>query len=386
MKKFFLLPLVFTAGLSQAQITLTQADFASVGDTIYMATDQTLAGINVGTAGATAQTWNFTSLGIEDFDSLLFVAPASAVGGADFPTSNIALVTGATSTFFVKSAGDVKVLGSGGAAQGFGFSAPFNPPYAILTFPTTLGTTINATSGFDVTEYIGIDTTVFGTNIQLDSLRFKREIESDVTFDAHGNIGLPVGAYDALRAYSEQTTNDSIYAYMGAPVNLGIVGINLDAGWNTIDQGTLNAIALLSPELFTGQVIGETVTKSYDWYANGVGYRLASIQVNNSNQPVKAEYLSDPSLVGLAIAEAEALPKAFVYPNPSSEYLQLAGVQAGTQGNIAVLDLNGKTVMNARYAGQNQISVSSLPTGTYFLRLTDNQGNLLVSDKFQVVK
>lgn len=386
MKKLSFLPLLLAAGFSQAQITLSQADFASVGDTVFMATDQSLTGINVGTAGASAQTWNFTSLGIEDFDSLLFVAPGSAVGGANFPSSNIALVTGVTSTFFVKSANDVKILGSGGAAQGFGFSAPFNPPYDILTFPTTLGTTINATSGFDVTEYIGIDTTVFGTNIQLDSLRFKRELQSDVTFDAHGTVGLPVGTYTALRAYNEQTTNDSIYAFMGAPVNLAIFGINLDAGWNTIDQATLDAISLLSPGLFTGQTIGITETRSYDWYAQGIGYRLASIQVNGSNQPVKAEYLSDPSLLGASVNESEALPTAFVFPNPTTEYLQLAGVDAGTEGNLNILDLNGKTVLNVRYNGQNQISVSNLASGTYFLNLTDTQGKLLFTDKFQVVK
>ena len=386
MKKLSFLPLLLAAGFSQAQITLTQADFASVGDTLYMATDQSLAGLNVGTAGSAAQVWNFTGLGIEDFDSLLFVAPATAVGGADFPTANVALVTGVTSTFFIKSASDVKVLGSGGAAQGFGFSAPFNPPYNILTFPATVGTTINATSGFDVTEFIGIDTTVFGQNIQLDSLRFKRELQSDITFDAHGNIGLPIDSYDALRAYNVQTVNDSIYAYMGAPVNLGIVGITLDAGWNTIDQNTLDAIGLLAPGMFTGQTIGVSVTKSYDWYANGVGYRLASVQVNDAGQPVKAEYLSDPSLVGMGVDESEALPKAYVYPNPTGEFLRFSGVDAGTEGTLRVLDLNGKTVMNARFVGQNQVSVSELPTGTYFFQLSDKQGRLLFSDKFQVVK
>lgn len=381
MKKLSFLPLLLVAGFSQAQITLSQADFASVGDTVFMATDQTLPGINVGTAGASAQTWNFTSLNIEDFDSLLFVAPGSAVGGADFPSANIAMVTGATSTFFIKSASNVKVLGSGGAAQGFGFSAPFNPPYNILTFPTTLGTTINETSGFDVTEFIGIDTTVFGMNVQLDSLRFKRDLESDITFDAHGTIGLPVGSFQALRAYSEQTVNDSIYAFMGAP----LPAFGLDAGWNTIDQSTLTAISALAPELFTGQTIGITVTRSYDWYAQGKDYRLASIQINDVDQPVKAEYISHPSLLA-SVNESEVLPTAFVYPNPTTEFLQLSGVAAGTQGNLTVLDMNGKTVMNARYNGQNQISVSGLGTGTYFFNLVDKQGKLLFSDKFQVVK
>ena len=385
MKKLFFLPLLLAAGYSQAQITLDQGDFASVGDTVFLATDLSITGTALGSASATAQTWNFASFGIEGFDTLLFVDPSTAVGGADFPSANIALVTGQTSTFFNKTVNNVKILGSGGAAAGFGFSAPFNPPYDILTFPTTTSTTISATSGFDVTEYLGIDTTVnLGGPIvvKLDSLRFKREIESDITFDAFGNVVLPVGTYNSLRAYNEQTTNDSIFAYLGAPINAFI--ITMQQGWNTIDQATLDLLNGFVPGLITGQTVGITETKSYDWYAKNIGYRLATVEVNQSGQATRAQYLSNPSL--LSIASEELLPSAFIYPNPTTEFIALNGVSAGTQGNITVLDLNGKAVMNTVYNGQNQISVAGLASGTYFFRFTDKQGKLVFSDKFQIVK
>ena len=391
MKKLFFLPLLLAAGFSNAQITLSQSDFASVGDTVFLATDATISGTNVGTAGASAQIWNFTHFNIESMDTLLFVAPGSAVGGADFPSANVALVTGQTSTFFNKTSTSVQILGNGGAAAGFGFSAPFAPPYNILTYPTSVGTSIHAVSGFDVTEYIGLDTTatvpfVGSIHVVLDSVRFKRELTSDITFDAHGNVGLPIGSYPALRSYNVQVNNDTIYALMGVPVNVPALGINLVAGWIVITPSIASAIALISPNLFLGQTTGITTTRSYDWYANSVGYRLASVELDTAagHAPKRVQYLSDPAL--MSVIGQELLPSAFVYPNPTAEFLGLSGVGADMQGNIAVLDLNGKTVMNARYVGQTQISVSELATGTYFFRLTDKQGRLVFSDKFQVVK
>lgn len=381
MKKLYFLPLLLTAGLSQAQspISLSQADFASAGTTLYQASDLSLPNIAVGSAGASAQIWNFTTLGVESMDSLQFVAPSAAVGNADYPTANIALVTGATSTFFLKSASSVKILGSGGAAAGFGFSAPYNPPYDILTFPATMGTTVSGNSGFDVTEYIGIDTTVaLVGNVKVDSIRFKREIESDMTFDAFGTIGLPMGSFAALRAFNTQTVNDSIYVHMGNPVPIA----SLVQGWNTLTQQQLDLINSFSPGLVTGQTIGVKVTRSYDWYANNQGYRLASIEVNQTNQPVKAQYLTDPTL---SINDKELLASAYVYPNPASDVLRLGGLEGVEKADLAIVDLNGKTVMNTRYIGQNEISLTGLAAGTYFLRMTDN-GKLLFAEKFQVVK
>lgn len=391
MKKLSFLPLLLAASLVQGQITLDQSDFASVGDTVFLATDETISGTNVGTASASAQTWNFSGFGIESFDTLLFVPPASATGGADFPTANVALITGATTTFFNKSATGVQILGNGGGFGGFGFSAPYAPPYNILNFPTTLGATINTTSGFDVTEYIGLDTTVNfpplvnNLHILLDSIRFKRESDIDITFDAHGNVTLPLDTYPALRAYNVQVNNDTIYAFMGAPVNIPFL-LTLNAGWNVITAQMAQSIALIAPGILVGQSTGITTARSYDWYAKDIGYRLVSVELDTAagHAPKRVQYLSDPEL--MSISDDEVLPAAYVYPNPANGFLMLKGIDAATQGNITVTDMFGRAVMNARYTGQNQISLEGLASGTYFLRFNDTKGKLLFADRFQVVK
>lgn len=393
MKKLFFLPVLLAAGYAQAQITLTQADFASVGDTVHLGSDITnLGSLNVGTASATAQTWNFTSLGMDGFNSLLFVDPASAVGAAAYPTANIALVTGQTATFFNKSASGVQILGNGGAAGGLGFSAPYNPPYNILNFPTTYGSTVNASFGFDETEYVGIDTLVnvppFVNNlhVKLDSIRFRRDAVVNINFDAHGTVTIPhLGSFQALRAYNVQTNTDSVLAFMGGPVSIPILGIDLTAGWNVITQELATNISLLAPNLFS-QATGIYTDRSYDWFANGIGYRMVSVSLDTTaGFPAKrVDYLSSPEYA--SITASELLPNAFVYPNPTAEVLSISGIDAHMQGNISVLDLSGRVVMNTVYNGQQQISVSGLASGTYFFRFINKQGKLVFADKFEVVK
>lgn len=394
MKKLFFLPFLMAAAYSQAQITLTQSDFAAVGDTVHLGNDITNVGsVNVGTASVNAQTWNFSSLSMDGFNSLLFVDPSNAVGNADYPSANIALLTGQTSTFFNKTASGVEILGNGGAAGGFGFSAPYNPPYTILPFPTTLGTSVNASFGFDVTEFIGIDTIInippFVSNlhVQLDSVRFRRDGVVDMDFDAHGTVTLPnLGDFQSLRCYNVQTNTDSVLAFLGGPVSIPFLSINLVAGWNVITQELADNISIIAPGVFGGQATGIHTDRSYDWYSNGVGYRMVSVSLDTTAgfPPKRVDYLSSPEFA--SVTSSELLPAAFVYPNPTAEILSLSGIDANTQGNIAIFDLGGRVVMNTLYTGQTQISVSDLASGTYFFRLTNKQGQLLFADKFEVVK
>lgn len=390
MKKLFFLPLFLAAGFTQAQITLSQSDFASAGDTVFMAIDATVSTANPGTAGASAQTWDFTSFSLENFDTLLFVSPAMAPGGGDFPTANVALLTGETATFFNKSASSVEVLGNGGGFGGFAFSAAYNPTFDLLTFPTQVGTTISAAYAFDVTEFVGVDTTVSvplvgNVVIQLDSIRFKRDATVDIEFDAHGTVQLDLGNYPALRSRNVQVNNDTVFAFMGAPVNLGIIGINLVAGWNVITNDIAASISLIAPGIFLGNTTGITTVKSYDWYANNVGYRLVSLELDETTEaPVRASYLSDP--IFLSVGTTELLPNAFVYPNPANSVINLNGVPQNTQGTLQLIDMTGKTVMSSSFNGENQFSVAGLAEGTYFLRLVNTEGKLVFTDKVQVIK
>lgn len=381
MKKLLFVPLAITAGFAQSQITLDASDFASVGDSMFVVSDIEISTINVGAASTSAQTWDFVSFNIDGHETYHFVSPANAPGGSSFSNANVALLSGTSSTFFNKGTDSVIVYGNGGSAQGFSLSATYVPAYNILKFPVNLGDTISASSSFDETEYFGIDTVALSMTIKLDSIRFTREFTIETEFDAFGTLKLPMGDFETLRSYNKQTNNDSIYLYLGAPISL----LSLTAGWNTLTPQTLNTINGLAPGLLTGQRIGVYEVITYDWYAKAEGFRIASLTMNDAGTaPSRVDYKSNPLF--LSTSSAELLPNAFVFPNPANDFVAISGVEAGITGTLRVVDYTGKTVISTRYNGQNQISVSELAAGNYYISLVNENNQLVFGDKFQVVK
>jgi hypothetical protein len=392
MKKLFILTCSFSALISQAQITLNQADFGSPGDVFYQAFDGTAGELNLGTASATAQNWNFTTLTIDQLDTLNFVIPANAPGGIDFPNASVALLTGPnTALFFNNTPNAVQVLGNGAGAGGFGFSAPFNPPFNLLTYPTTYGANSSQNYSFDITNYIGLDTTadvpIVGTLvIQLDSIRIKRDAQININFDAFGNLALPIGTFNSLRALNVQTNNDSTFAYLLQPVSIPLFNINLTAGWNIITNDIAAAISVVAPGIFVGNTTGVTVEKSYDWFTNNKDYLLCSVRVDSATAsiPQSARYLSDP--IFLSNPEMELIDGGYVYPNPTGQYLSFSGLPQGFTGMVVMTDMTGRVMQKASVSSNEPISIEELPSGLYAVSVISQDGKLVLQDKVQKIK
>ena len=392
MKKLFILTCSFSALISQAQITLNQSDFGSPGDVFYQATDETVVELNVGMASATAQNWNFSTLTIDQFDTLNFVTPANAPGGGDFPNASVALLTGPnTALFFNNTSGSVQVLGNGAGAGGFGFSAPFNPPFNLLTYPTTYGANSSQNYSFDITNYIGLDTTadvpIVGTLvIQLDSIRIKREGQVNINFDAFGNLTLPIGTFSSLRALNVQTNNDSTFAYLLQPVSIPLFNINLTAGWNVITNDIAAAISVVAPGIFVGNTTGVTVEKSYDWFTNNKDYLICSIRVDSATAmiPQSARYLSDP--IFLSNPEMELIDGGYVYPNPAGHLISFSGLPQGFTGVAVMTDMSGRVMQKTSILANAPISIEDLPSGLYAVSVMSQDGKVVLQDKVQKIK
>jgi hypothetical protein len=76
--------------------------------------------------------------------------------------------------------------------------------------------------------------------------------------------------------------------------------------------------------------------------------------------------------------EDNELTNLKIFPNPTSNFIQIEGVDA--LKNIEIYSLEGKKVMNAATINA-QVDVSSLQTGMYFLKVIDAQ-NRSVMKKF----
>ena len=70
-----------------------------------------------------------------------------------------------------------------------------------------------------------------------------------------------------------------------------------------------------------------------------------------------------------------------IYPNPTSGFLNIAGIENLSNYNISVYDMTGKQLKH--FTQENdQIDVSSFASGMYMIQLTDNQNKILAHSKF----
>ena len=245
---------------AKAQITVDSVDMPSIGDTIIMGVDTMPSISSVGGPGM--QTWDFTSLQIHNFDSTLYVDPASTTNGSGFPGSNLA-ISGPTVSYQTLSSSAIITDGYAGTdpfGQGLDVLVAFSPAQTLLELPATDGSSFTGTYGFDAS----ISTAPLGLPVDdVDSVRLVHNSNISSIIDAYGTTMLPGGDYNTVRQLYTEASVDSIYVYCSNPTGCPVLlPPNLPYGWS-----------FLSP-LFTDLLLGvpnpivDTIY-TYRWFTNG---------------------------------------------------------------------------------------------------------------------
>ena len=90
-KNLFAIALMFLGVNSFAQITVTDADLMSIGDIIYQGYDESpSSSISLGNAGPN-QTWDFSTLQSQEYDTTKFINPIGTPFAADHPSANLCI-------------------------------------------------------------------------------------------------------------------------------------------------------------------------------------------------------------------------------------------------------------------------------------------------------
>ena len=141
MKKTFLFSVLSIIFLnSNAQITITSADLATIGKVVFQAHD-TLPTITPGNAGA-SQTWNFDTLNNHKQDTMTFTNPTWGPFASMFPTSNIAVQSDGGFMYLNNSASGLEFLGQAKDSM----IVKYNPVRLFLKFPATYNNSFKDTS------------------------------------------------------------------------------------------------------------------------------------------------------------------------------------------------------------------------------------------------
>ncbi len=101
--------------------------------------------------------------------------------------------------------------------------------------------------------------------------------------------------------------------------------------------------------------------------ANNYEAKMYVDYVRVYQQGVAGEEYNGPALAPTAVQNVSIQNQYSIYPNPSTDYVNVQG--ENVPARIAIVGLDGKEIMNV--TNSNSINTSSLPSGNYLLKITD---------------
>lgn len=138
-----------------------------------------------------------------------------------------------------------------------------------------------------------------------------------------------------------------------------------------------------NPGLFSHFMLSEiggdgTATIDFTPAPDQLGFSEVTLTLTDENDNLKTVVFYINVIVDPTIDASEmALPSVKVYPNPAREYF-IVDVGLETYDHIAVIDLNGRTVISRDISSPvTSISTSGLRQGVYFVQVSSKQGKMV---------
>ena len=254
------------------------------------------------------------------------------------------------------------------------FNNPFNDPYkateAKASPDVNLAGFLELSNNYlfsknTATEWneVGIGTTISGAPLPTQYSNIKTKLK------------LPLNFNDSYSDDYEYLINVPTFGVIGQK---GILSYEVD-GWGIIKTGgglfevlRVKTEIIKSDSVFVNLLGFGTAIPSqetiYEWYAKNEGYPILTVKVQ-LGMVTSIEFKDDLTTnVNEQIASQE---KNLIYPNPVKNILHLELSHKDLQ--ITILDISGKVVMQPDQLSPEQLEMSQLPKGIYFIRYSNDQ-------------
>jgi len=367
MKKIVLFAALLCGFWAQAQTTVTNSIFPVGGDTLLRSSTTNIGAATITAASATAQSWDFSFLTTDVvlFDTVRYASLGTAYN--NFPTSEIIVpVLGFGQGYVDVTSTNMTMIGAGLELLGLSFVAPFTNTLTLQTAPFTSNSSINDTHALQFAAHIdsvpGLRMIIdqAGLPISPDSIRLNLTGSTSLEVDAFGTCTLYDSTYNVLRQKVRILNETKIEVYVPA---FG-TGFWLDV------TSTLGA-QLPFP-------LNDT-TNRYDFWKDGSKIPVALFIMDAGNTNITSIEFKGYNL-GSAVLNTTELKDITVFPNPANEMISLRAEGLGvTSFNLQIMDAMGRVLQKSQNLteGVQNIAVSNLPQGTFWVVLLAEDGRLL---------
>jgi Secretion system C-terminal sorting domain len=346
-----------------AQITLDSIDLPHAGLVVVVDSDGTTKPSPGIAQISSAQSWDFSGLLRQKSKTETFYT----VGATPYPTI-FAAADLADSTFggngynyFSTSSTNFAVEGAeeieSFSGYTFQIAINLNPTFQQSALPAT--TTTNNTAGGIARGSESFSVTVTISPFTFTQERFSTTIIYSDTVDAFGPMKMPNGnTYPVLRQKHYELDIDSALGY-DASINT----------WLDLENIITNK-------------------NQYDWYAKGVGFILAEMDMSVTwDTIVDVEWdTTAPAPVPLAVNEISNPGKINVYPNPANG--EISFIEFGNNSAdqyLSIYDITGREIDRVVIKnGFYMLNTNLYNNGVYIYDLADISGNLIERGKFVI--
>ena len=360
------------------QITVTNATFPMVGDTLSTAVDGAPVGVEI-TAPGGDQVWNFGSL--QGVMAEVEVQSSSDGMNADlFPNANLLFNIGADGaggeSYAFTDDDNYQIIGFVGPDPvnlGINVRIPFSPPIVERRSPMNFFDVNN--SNYSILVAFPTDSLPGEITNDLpivpDSIRLRVAANRVDVVDAWGTLTIPGGTYEVLREKRIEVRETLVEAK---------VGIGPFATW--VDVTEFLGAGFLGPDTIITYVFVNDIEKE----------NIAEVIVSNDglDTPISVTFKSNDVITNVRYINT-GRADIFAYPNPAINNVRINFLNI-TPGNYTfrIFNILGKEVVNKQYNINGDhtigIDIDTLQKGTYLYNLTDARGKVLKTKRLMVIR
>jgi hypothetical protein len=392
MRNFSLLLALFfsTYSFANAQITVTNASFPKIGDTLRTSNATTPKGFTVAKDGI-GKTWDFSTLKSTAVNTTLILAAKEGTNSADFPKATLVekrLATG--DEYYMKVNGtSYETIGYAGSnATGFAVASVTKVSPAVVNrrSPMAFFDLNNTNSAINAAVPLtGLPDSIVKQIGQfaglIDSIRVKYVSTRTDLVNGYGTVKIPMGSYEVLREQRVQYNDKKLEVHT-----------KLFKTWSDITT------LIPTNQLPAGikSFIGLDTSFQYHFFSNKQKEVIAIATMDNKdNTKVTAVTYKNVNKFTPVIdnfgASNFARPDIRAFPNPANDEVNIEMMNFET-GNytLKIYNLLGAVIMQDNYtlAGTKTIKldITQLRKGTYLYSISNSQGKMLVTKRLMVLK
>lgn len=370
---------VLTTNATLAQISVTNAIFPKVGDTLTVRPVLNFDGVDFTDAGADLF-WNFEDISTGTKTSTFYLDPSEGADAADFPDAELmANTNGFGEIYYDVFNNRIDEIGRGGQDFGFGdldIPLRFEKNPIFRRSPIDFGDVYDSESiaSISISTDILPPELVAQVGVFADSIRVDLDINNSSSVDAWGTMSVPGGVYQVLREKVNTTQVTKLF----------FKGLLTQGAWLEASSTILAALGDLA------EFFGEQNTVTYNFYSNTEKELIGSFTQDNTGSFVSGSVIGSQNIVStkqLTYTENEIN----AYPNPSLGPITFdVGAFGNGEYRLTIFNIVGKQIHNDSFtvSGNNgyTTNLSNLRKGTYIYTIHNDKGDKLATKRFIILK